>query len=75
MEKVYLACAVIGGTLVVCQFLATLLGLGGHHDMGGGHDIAGSPIVVTNGTRLRMEPLALGTLPFNEVVNPLVCKK
>jgi hypothetical protein len=40
METVYLVCAVIGGTMIVCQFLVTLLGFGGHHDMGG-HDIAG----------------------------------
>jgi hypothetical protein len=48
METVYMICAAVGGTLIVCQFLATLLGLGGHHDLGGhdvgdggGHDIVG----------------------------------
>jgi hypothetical protein len=41
METAYLICALVGGTLVVCQFLLTLLGLGGHHDTGGGHDLAG----------------------------------
>jgi len=30
MENLFVACAVIGGTLVVCQFLMTLIGLGGH---------------------------------------------
>jgi hypothetical protein len=40
METVYTVCAVVGGTLIVCQFLLTLFGLGGHHDMGG-HDVAG----------------------------------
>jgi len=40
METVYLVCAVFGGTLIVCQFLVTLLGLGGQHDLGG-HDVAG----------------------------------
>ena len=34
METVYLASAVVGGTLLVCQFVMTLLGLG-HHDIGG----------------------------------------
>jgi hypothetical protein len=44
METVYMICAAVGGTLIVCQFLLTLLGLGGHHDMGGGHDMdASSP--------------------------------
>lgn len=39
METVYMICAAVGGTLIVCQFLLTLLGVGAHHDMGGGHDM------------------------------------
>ena len=42
METVYMICAAVGGTLIVCQFLLTLLGLGGHHDVGGGHDMDAS---------------------------------
>ncbi len=30
MDTLFLACAIIGGTLVVCQFLLTLVGFGGH---------------------------------------------
>lgn len=51
VETIYLTCAWVGGTLIVCQFLITLLGLGaghdvaghdvGGHDMGGGHDVVG----------------------------------
>ncbi|HMF17267.1 MAG TPA: hypothetical protein VKE98_08685 [Gemmataceae bacterium] len=43
MDTVYLICAVAGGTMIVCQFLLTLLGLGGNHDTGGhvGLDVAG----------------------------------
>src|SRR5260370_39010779 len=41
MDPAYLLCALVGGTLVICQFLLTLLGLGGHHDAGGDHDISG----------------------------------
>ena len=37
METVYLICAVLGGTLLVCQFAMTLIGVGDHHDVGG-HD-------------------------------------
>jgi hypothetical protein len=37
METFYTLCAVIGGTVLVCQFLLTLLGLGGDHDVGGDH--------------------------------------
>jgi hypothetical protein len=51
METFYLVCAIAGSTLIVCQFLMTLLGLGGGHDfgghdggldVGGGHEWAGS---------------------------------
>src|SRR5437879_883483 len=38
MEPFYIACAAIGGTLLVCQFVMGLLGLG-HHEFGGDHDI------------------------------------
>ncbi len=37
MVMVYAICAAIGGTILVCQFVMTLLGLGhGHGDLGGG---------------------------------------
>src|SRR5690348_4420159 len=38
METVYTVCAVVGGTILVCQVLMSLLGLGGEHDFGG-HDV------------------------------------
>jgi hypothetical protein len=38
METIFLVSAVVGGTLLVCQFLLSLLGVGGHHDLGG-HDV------------------------------------
>jgi hypothetical protein len=43
MMQVYNLCAVLGGTLLACQFLLSLLGVGHHHDMGGegGHDLGG----------------------------------
>jgi hypothetical protein len=45
MDTVYLVCAIVGGTLIVCQFVMTLFGLGGDHDMSGhdvgGHDVGG----------------------------------
>jgi hypothetical protein len=45
METMFLFCAIIGGTILVCQFLMTLFGMGaGGHDLDGGspdfsHDI------------------------------------
>jgi hypothetical protein len=41
METVYLVCFLAGATLMVCQFLLSLLGIGGHHDAGDSHDLAG----------------------------------
>ena len=42
MQTFFLICAGLGGTLMVCQFLASLLGLGGDHgDAGHGHFDAG----------------------------------
>jgi hypothetical protein len=38
MTMLYTACALLGGTLLACQFLMSLLGLGHHHDIGG-HDV------------------------------------
>jgi hypothetical protein len=37
-ETIYLVCAIVGGTLLVCQFLLGLLGFGDHHDAAGDHD-------------------------------------
>jgi hypothetical protein len=39
MEKVYLACTALGGTVMVCQFLLTLFGLGDHGEMAIDHDV------------------------------------
>ncbi len=37
MVTVFTLCAVVGGTVLVCQFLLTLLGLSGDHDLLGDH--------------------------------------
>ena len=44
METVFLVCALAGGTLVICQIAASLLGFGGDHDLAhdtGGHEHGG----------------------------------
>jgi hypothetical protein len=38
MESIFLVCAAVGGTLLVCQFVMSLLGVG-HHDVGTDHDV------------------------------------
>jgi hypothetical protein len=35
MTTLYTGCALLGGTLLACQFLMSLFGLGHHHDIGG----------------------------------------
>jgi hypothetical protein len=37
-ETFFLVCAIVGGTLLLCQFLMSLIGFGDHHDAGGDHD-------------------------------------
>ncbi len=40
LRNVFLVCFLAGGTVMVCQFVLSLFGLGGHHDFGGGdHDV------------------------------------
>jgi hypothetical protein len=46
-ETIYLTCAIAGGTLLVCQVLLGVLGLGHHdtvgdHDVGADHDASGA---------------------------------
>ncbi|MBY0395744.1 MAG: hypothetical protein K2X91_04635 [Thermoleophilia bacterium] len=38
METAFLVCAALGGTLLVCQFLAGLAGFGADHDVDADHD-------------------------------------
>jgi hypothetical protein len=38
MDNIFLICAAVGGTLLLCQVLLSALGLGEHHEVGG-HDI------------------------------------
>ncbi len=40
METIFIICAVIGGVIMLCQFVLTLLGLGGAHDVGGDHEVS-----------------------------------
>jgi hypothetical protein len=44
METAYEICAIVGGTVIACQFVLALFGLGHGHDAGGGgdaHDFGG----------------------------------
>lgn len=48
MFTFFLVCAAVGGTILVCQFVMTLTGFGGDHDLAGhdvaGHDLAGHSV-------------------------------
>jgi hypothetical protein len=39
MGTFFIVCAIIGGTLLVCQFLLSLIGIGGGHDVDHDHDV------------------------------------
>ena len=39
MTWFFLICAVVGGTVLICQFVLTLVGLGGGHDADFSHDV------------------------------------
>ena len=36
----FLVCTVVGGTVLICQFVLTLVGLGGDHSFDAGHDVS-----------------------------------
>jgi len=39
MTGFFLICAVVGGTVLICQFVLTVVGLGGAHDIDFSHDL------------------------------------
>lgn len=41
MDTIFLVCAAIGGTLLLCQVVLMVLGLGGHNDFGHGAHVLG----------------------------------
>lgn len=72
MHTMFLICAVVGGTLIVCQFLLTLFGLGGEHDATGhgaghgmgGHDFAHDAAGHHDSTQDQQSSLFFGLLTF-----------
>lgn len=40
MPLLFMICAVVGGTILICQFVLTLIGLGGDHGVDFSHDVA-----------------------------------
>src|SRR5262249_27258858 len=40
MALLFLVCAVVGGTILICQFVLTLVGLGGEHGIDFSHGVA-----------------------------------
>ena len=72
-EMVYLSCAIAGGTLLVCQFLLGLLGLGDHHDVAGDHDVhdAGGHDAHGHGDHDSHNSWFVGVLTFRSLVAAL----
>ncbi|SRR6266542_3781249 len=72
-EMVYLTCALAGGTLLVCQFLLGLLGLGDHHDAVGDHDVhdAGGHDAHGHGDHDSHNSWFVGVLTFRSLVAAL----
>ena len=40
MALLFMVCAVVRGTILICQFVLTLIGLGGEHSLDFSHDVA-----------------------------------
>jgi len=73
-ETIYLTCALAGGTLMVCQFLLGLVGMGGHHDTGGDHefhDAGGHDSHGGHGDHDGQQSWFVGVLTFRSVVAAL----
>jgi len=67
METVFLVCAAVGGTLLVCQFVLGLFGLG-HHDFGHDHAFEHDH---DHGTHEDNESWYVGILTFRALVAAL----
>jgi hypothetical protein len=76
METFYLVCAVAGGTLIICQFVMSLIGIGhgdadagdAGHDVGGDHGDAGHD---NSGDHHGGHSWFVGVLTFRSVVAAL----
>jgi hypothetical protein len=68
----YTGCALLGGTLLACQFLMSLLGIGHHHDIGG-HDFhdAAHPLGGHDADHDASTSWLVGILTFRTVVAAL----
>ena len=71
-QTTYLICAILGGSLLLCQFLVGLLGFGGHHDAGGGdHDFHGGDGHVDHGSQESQSSWFIGVLSFRSLAAAL----
>jgi membrane protein implicated in regulation of membrane protease activity len=67
METFYLICAGGGGALVICQFLASLFGLSGGHDVDTDHDVSGDAHTGTDTHHDQPHNAFLGLLTFRSI--------
>lgn len=69
MLTVYALCAVFGGVILVCQFVLTIAGIGGHHDLGFGAHDAGAGIHTGDSDQTDAQAAwFFGVLTFRSVV-------
>ena len=71
MTTLYLVCAVVGGTLLVCQFVLSLLGIGDHGGDAGGHDFHGDHGGVNGHGHGAGSAWLFGFLTFRSIVSGL----
>jgi hypothetical protein len=76
LVTIYTVCAVVGGTILLCQFVMTVFGIGGHHDVGGHdlHDVSGHGVLAHGGhdpTHEEQSSWFAGLLTFRTIVAAL----
>jgi hypothetical protein len=76
LVHLYSLCAAVGGALLACQLLLSLLGLGHHHDVGAGgeavHDVGGHHDVEHDVEHDSQTSWFVGVLTFRTVVAALL---
>jgi membrane protein implicated in regulation of membrane protease activity len=71
VQIIYLICFLVGATLMVCQFVLSLVGIGGDHDVDAGHDFHDAEHHGHHGGHDHGSSWFVGVLTFRTVVAAL----